>query len=62
MKVVVVVILAATGACMIAAGAVVPALLGAFGGWPAVVVGFTLLAASLSALWIIQKARDRTLR
>lgn len=56
------VVLAAVGVCMIAAGIMVSEMLGAFGGWPAVVVGLILLAASLAGLWVIQKERDRNLR
>ena len=62
LKVVVLVVLAAVGVCMIAASMMVASMLGAFGGWPAVIVGFVLLTASLSGLWVIQKARDSTLR
>ncbi len=62
LKVLVLVVLAAVGVCMIAAAMMVSDMLGTFGGWPAVVVGFILLTASLSGLWMIQKARDRTLR
>jgi hypothetical protein len=62
LKVVVLVVLAAVGVCMIAAAMMVTTILGAFGGWPAVVVGFVLLTGSLSGLWVTQKARDRSLR
>jgi hypothetical protein len=61
-KVVVLVVLAAVGVCMIAATMMVSDMLGAFGGWLGVVVGSVLLTASLAGLWIIQRARDRTLR
>lgn len=62
LKVVALVVLAAVGVCLIAAAMMVTTLLGAFGGWPAVVVGFVVLAGSLTGLWLIQKERDRTLR
>jgi hypothetical protein len=61
-KVVVLVVLAAVGVCMIAATMMVSDMLGAFGGWLGVVVGSVLLTSSLAGLWIIQRARDRTLR
>lgn len=56
------VVLAAVGVCMIAASMMATTMLGSFGGWPAVAVGFVLLVASLAGLWVIQKERDRTLR
>ena len=62
LSVVVLLVLAAVGACMIAASMMVTDMLGMFGGWPAVAVGFVLLMGSVWGLWVIQKARDRTLR
>jgi hypothetical protein len=61
-KVLVLVVLAAVGVCMVAAAMMVSSMLGAFGGWLGVVVGSALLTATLVALWVIQRARDRTLR
>jgi hypothetical protein len=60
--VVALVVLAAVGVCMVAAASLVPAMLGRLGGWPGLTVGFVALVAALTALWAVQKRRDRTLR
>lgn len=60
--VVALVVLAALGACMVAAAGIVPGLLGHLGAWPVFVAGFLALLASLAGLWVTQKRRDRTLR
>jgi len=56
------VVLVGLGACLTAVSALVPAMLGAFGGWPALAVGLGVLAVALAALWRIQRRRDRMLR
>lgn len=52
----------ALGTCAIAAGVMVPALLGDVGGWPVLAGGVIALIAAFAALWVIQQPRDRTLR
>jgi predicted tellurium resistance membrane protein TerC len=61
-KVLVLVILAAIGVCLIAAAMMDSVDLGVLGGWPGVVAGFVLLTVSIGGLWITQRERDRTLR
>ena len=51
----------ALGVCAIAAGVMVPALLGSLGAWPVLVAGVLMLIAALAALWVILRRRDRTL-
>jgi bacteriorhodopsin len=56
--VIVLVVVAGVGACLIAAASFASGTLG----WPGFAVGFVALVASLVALWVIQKRRDRTMR
>ena len=56
------VVVAAVAVCMIAAAVMAPTALGGLGPWPVLVVAFVVFAASLAALWVAQKKRDRTLR
>jgi hypothetical protein len=46
----------------IAAGVMVPAMLGSTGAWPVLVGGTIALVVALAGLWVIAKRRDRSLR
>jgi hypothetical protein len=60
--VVLLVVVTAVAVCMMAAAITVPDLLGRLGAWPVLVGGLVVVVGALSALWGIQKKRDRTLR
>lgn len=60
--VVLLVVVTALAVCMMAAAIMVPALLRPLGAWPGLVGALVVLVGALSALWGIQKKRDRTLR
>jgi membrane protein YdbS with pleckstrin-like domain len=60
--VIVLVVIAALAACLIAAASFAPADIEPLAAWPAVAIGLVALVASLLALWVIQRRRDRTLR
>ena len=51
-------VIVALGTCAIAAGVMVPALLGDVGGWPVLAGGAVAMIAALAALWVIQQRRD----
>ena len=60
-RVVLLVILAAVGVCMMAASTMLTSMLGSLGGWPVLAAGTVVLVASLAALWLIERKRDRSL-
>jgi membrane protein YdbS with pleckstrin-like domain len=54
-------VIAGLAVCAVAAAIMVPAMLGAVGAWPALVAGSLVLVATLTALFLLHRRRDRSL-